>query len=153
MGYFERGIHQIAALPLFVNANGSVDLCLVTARGSGRWIIPKGNPILGLAPHEVAEQEALEEAGLVGEAHPDCIGSFRFDRRQTSCAVDVYVLKVERQLPAWPEMAERTILRCNAPTALQKICSQGLADLIGQYLHASQPSRQEELLEQHLGFA
>ena len=153
MGYFERGKHQIAALPLFVNANGDVDLCLVTARGSGRWIIPKGNPILGLHPHEVAEQEALEEAGLVGEAHPDCIGTFKFDRRQRSCAVDVYVLKVERQLPIWPEMAQRRTLRCSAHTALKKICSQGLAELISQYLHASQPSAHEVALEQHLGFA
>ena len=153
MGYFERDIHQIAALPVFVTPYGGVDLCLVTARGSGRWIIPKGNPIIGLAPHQVAEQEALEEAGLVGEVLPDCIGTFTFDRRQRSCAVDVYVLKVERQLPTWAEMAERTTLRCSAQVALRKICSQGLAELISGYLKVRLPPQQDDMQDTQPGFA
>ena len=153
MGHFERQIHQIAALPLYVNATGDVDFCIVTARGSGRWIIPKGNPIRGLAPHEVAAREALEEAGLVGEAQPDCIGTFTFDRRQTRCSVDVYVLKVERQLKIWPEMYERTFLRCNAQTAMRKICSEGLTNLIDHYLHTGRSVEPTDVLEQSKGFA
>ncbi len=133
----DRKLHQIAALPLFVKPGGRVDVCLVTARGSGRWIIPKGKLIRGLAPHESAAQEALEEAGLVGQAKRRCIGTFEFDRfrdgREETCAVDVYLLMVDRQLRKWDEMDQRTVLRCDVWTALSLICSPGLAMLINQF--------------------
>ena len=33
---------QVAALPLRLSKNGSVEILLVTSRDTGRWIIPKG---------------------------------------------------------------------------------------------------------------
>ncbi len=131
-------LHQIGALPYFINPNGGVDICLVTSRGGGRWIVPKGNPIRGLAPHEVAGQEALEEAGLIGQAGRGCIGTFSYSRNRngqdTTCSVDVYAMQVERQLHEWDEMHERTVLRCNVRTALSLISAPGLADLINKYV-------------------
>lgn len=133
-------MHQIAALPFFITPKGGVDVCLVTSRGGGRWIIPKGNPIRGLAPHEVAAQEALEEAGLVGHVGKRCIGTFKFDRsrngRDTTCLVDVYALKVERQMQTWTEMHERSVLRCNVKTALSLVSVPNLATLINRYVMA-----------------
>jgi uncharacterized protein len=129
---------QVGALPLFINATGGVEVFLVTARGSGRWIIPKGNPIPGLAPHEAAAQEAREEAGLVGVAEPHCIGTFEFSRRRrgrdTTCLVDVYPLMVELQLRKWAEAGQRSVLRCNMETALSLVGCSSLAFLIEQYL-------------------
>jgi 8-oxo-dGTP pyrophosphatase MutT (NUDIX family) len=91
---------QIAALPLCFAPAGGLEVFLVTSRGSGRWIIPKGNPIKGPSPADVAAQEALEEAGLVGRVSPKCIGSFAFERpRRVSskpCMIDVYPLFVEK---------------------------------------------------------
>lgn len=133
-------MHQIAALPFYDNPAGGVDVCLVTSRGGGRWIIPKGNPIRGLAPHEVAAREALEEAGLVGHVGKRCIGTFKFERsrngRDATCRVDVYALRVERQLPAWTEMHERSVLRCNVKTALSLVSVHNLAILINRYVMA-----------------
>jgi 8-oxo-dGTP pyrophosphatase MutT (NUDIX family) len=133
-------MHQIAALPFYDNPGGGVDVCLVTSRGGGRWIIPKGNLIRGLAPHEVAAREALEEAGLVGHAGKRCIGTFKFDRsrhgRDATCRVDVYALRVERQLPTWTEMDERLVLRCNVKTALSLVSVPNLATLINRYAMA-----------------
>lgn len=133
-------MHQIAALPFYDNPGGGVDVCLVTSRGGGRWIIPKGNLIRGLAPHEVAAREALEEAGLVGHVGKRCIGTFKFDRsrngRDASCRVDVYALRVERQLPTWTEMHERSVLRCNVKTALSLVSVPNLATLINRYAMA-----------------
>lgn len=133
-------MHQIAALPLYDNPGGGVDICLVTSRGGGRWIIPKGNPIRGLAPHEVAAREALEEAGLVGHVGRRCIGTFKFDRvrngRDTTCRVDVYALRVERQMQTWTEMHERSVLRCNVNTALSLVSVPNLATLINRYVMA-----------------
>jgi 8-oxo-dGTP pyrophosphatase MutT (NUDIX family) len=133
-------MHQIAALPFYDNPGGGVDVCLVTARGSGRWIIPKGNPIRGLAPHEVAAREALEEAGLVGHVGKPCIGTFKFERsrngRDATCRVDVYALRVERQMQTWTEMHERSVLRCNVKTALSLVSVPNLATLIYRYVLA-----------------
>lgn len=133
-------MRQIAALPLFIKPNGAVDICLVTSRGGGRWIIPKGNPIRGLAPHEVAAREALEEAGLVGHVGKRCIGTFKFERirngRNTTCLVDVYALKVEKQMQTWTEMHERSVLRCNVKTALSLVSVPNLATLIRRYVMA-----------------
>ncbi len=134
MGISSDHQHQIGALPFFVNSAGGVDVCLVTSRGGGRWIIPKGNPITGLAPHEVAAQEALEEAGLVGQAERRCLGTFEFSRIRhrsaTVCSVDVYAFKVERQLAAWDEMHERSVLRCDVKTALTLVNIPNLAGMI-----------------------
>jgi 8-oxo-dGTP pyrophosphatase MutT (NUDIX family) len=133
-------MRQIAALPLFIAPNGAVDVCLVTSRGGGRWIIPKGNPIRGLAPHEVAAREALEEAGLVGHVGKRCIGTFKFERirngRNTTCMVDVYALRVEKQMQAWTEMHERSVLRCNVKTALSLVSVPNLATIIRRYVMA-----------------
>lgn len=130
-------MRQIAALPLFINAAGGVDICLITSRGGRRWIIPKGNPIPGLAPHLAAAQEAMEEAGLVGEAAPDSIGSFAFDRirgkQAESCEVDVYALKVDRQLAKWAEMGQRKVLRCDAAQAQALVRPPELGALIRRY--------------------
>ena len=134
-------MHQIGALPILVNPNGGIEVCLITSRGGGRWIIPKGNPIRGLAPHEVAAQEALEEAGLVGQAERHCIGTFTFNRlrsgREMNCSVDVYPLKVERQLMRWHEMGQRSVLRCNVEMAMSLVSAPNLAILINQYVDAN----------------
>jgi len=131
-------VHQIGALPIFVNPDGSRDVCLVTSRRGGRWIIPKGNPIRGLAPHEVASKEALEEAGVVGKTGRRCIGTFVFSRQRDGheqvYSVDVYPLQVERQLRTWTEKEERSVLRCDVKTALSLVTGRDLASLINRYL-------------------
>jgi 8-oxo-dGTP pyrophosphatase MutT (NUDIX family) len=136
MGYHSRRIFQVAALPLIFGAEGRVDVWLVTSRGSGRWIIPKGNPINRVAPHEAAEQEAFEEAGLIGKVDERPIGQFEFMRRRDGsdmiCAVDVYLLKVERQMKKWPEMGQRSVLRCDLKTAVSLVEPAGLSSLISR---------------------
>jgi uncharacterized protein len=136
-----QGMHQIGALPILVLPDGSIEICLITSRGGGRWIIPKGNPINGLAPHEVAAQEALEEAGLVGQAERNCIGSFTFSRHrdglEMNCSVDVYALKVERQLTKWNEMGQRSVRRCNVEMAVSLVSEPNLSMLISRYAEAN----------------
>jgi uncharacterized protein len=145
----KRELRQVGALPLFLKADGGVEVYLVTARGSGRWIIPKGNPIPSLAPHEAAAQEAREEAGLVGVAEPHCIGTFEFSRRRrgrnTACLVDVYPLIVKLQLRKWAEADQRSVIRCNVETALSLVCSSSLAFVIEQYLVSTTRSGGSEL--------
>ncbi len=119
----------------------------VAQRGSGRWIIPKGNPIDGLEPHEVAAQEAREEAGLVGQMELQSIGTFEFNRnrggRETTCSVAVYVLKAEKQLRKWAERDQRSVRRCSLKKALSLVCSPGLAEIMRHYVELDQALQSE----------
>lgn len=127
---------QIAALPFWMSTEGSLEVFLVTSRGSGRWIIPKGNPIRGLNDKEVAAREAFEEAGLTGRIVSGRVGSFEFRRLRGSvqtCLVDVYPLQVKKQVRKWDEQRQRTVLRCDVATALSLVCSDSLATLIDTY--------------------
>lgn len=129
---------QIGALPLLLKPDGGFDLCLVTTRGGGRWIIPKGNPIAGLAPREVAAREAREEAGLIGQVGRSCIGSFALARRREGrdeiCDIDVFALFVERRLERWAEAHERSVLRCDPARAVALVRLPGLAAIIEDYV-------------------
>lgn len=85
---------------------------LVTSRETKRWVIPKGNPSPGLAPHTAAAAEAEEEAGVCGQVCPTPIGSYRYRKRRGSGAslmmdVDVFPMAVTRELPAWKEQTQR----------------------------------------------
>lgn len=101
---------QMGAIPYTV-VQGQVVFLLVTSRGSGRWIFPKGEPIEGLEPWETAAQEALEEAGVEGEVDPRPIGSYRTFKtlafRRKVVEVEMYPLQVTRQLDDWPEKGLR----------------------------------------------
>lgn len=130
-------LRQIAALPVRPNSDGSLDIFLVTSRGSGRWIIPKGNPIRGLAPEDVAAREALEEAGLIGRVSPRAVGSFEFQRIRSvsgeTCLVDVYPMLVDKQLRNFDEKRQRTVRLCNLETALSIVGWKELAAIIERY--------------------
>lgn len=89
-----------------------MEVMLITSRGTRRWIIPKGWPKIGLAPHRTAEEEAFEEAGLVGKVGKSQIGSYLYYKSfnrgvVASCSVRVFPLKVTRQHKFWPEKHQR----------------------------------------------
>jgi 8-oxo-dGTP pyrophosphatase MutT (NUDIX family) len=101
---------QAGAIPYTI-VQDQVVFLIVTSRRSGRWIFPKGAPIEGLAPWEVAAHEALEEAGIEGEVDTRLIGSYRtmktFAIRRAVIEVDMYPLRLTRQLDDWPEKGNR----------------------------------------------
>ncbi|MGB3339102.1 MAG: NUDIX hydrolase [Devosia sp.] len=89
-----------------------LEVLLITSRDSGRWVIPKGRPIRGHKPHQVARREAWEEAGVRGFVHKPPCGHFHYLKTLprgglAHCLVQVHVLEVARVMPAFPEMAER----------------------------------------------
>jgi 8-oxo-dGTP pyrophosphatase MutT (NUDIX family) len=90
---------QYAALPYRQSGGPLMEVLLITSRDTGRWIIPKGWPLKGKAPHKAAAREAREEAGLVGKIHRRPIGSFSYEKRLKGgkivvCEVQVFGLKV-----------------------------------------------------------
>lgn len=105
---------QCAAMPLKRDANGAIQVGLITSRGTGRWVLPKGWLKDGMPAYQVAEEEALEEAGLIGTMGTRAIGTYKYRKRlhllaSITCEVQVYPMLVTGQLADWREKGERRI--------------------------------------------
>lgn len=93
-------------------AKNDVLILLVTSRDTGRWVLPKGNIMLGIAPHRAAAREAEEEAGVRGTIARKPLGRFpyrkwRSAKRFDMAKVDVFALKVIKERASWKEQAQR----------------------------------------------
>mgnify|MGYP002151616608 CR=1 FL=1 len=104
-----RSEMQVAALCLD-DATGNV--LLITSRGTGRWIVPKGWPMPGRTLAEAAMQEAWEEAGVKGRIVQAEIGRYHYDKEQergfaVPIEVRVFPLYVDDLDDRFPERGER----------------------------------------------
>ena len=102
---------QYAALPHRLEGR-QVQVLLITSRGAGRWVIPKGWPIGGLSPSDAAAVEAAEEAGLEGEIDPRPLGSYAYVKRlkgqeTTQVQVIVFPFRVTGHAETFKEKGER----------------------------------------------
>lgn len=85
---------------------------LITSRGTGRWIVPKGWPMAGKTLAQAASQEAWEEAGVRGQVEECHIGTYLYDKVQDQgfaipVEVRVYPLTVEKLAKDFPEADQR----------------------------------------------
>ena len=109
----ERTAQQFAALCYRIRTDGGMfEVLLVTSRDSHRWIIPKGWPMAGKKPHEVAAIEAFEEAGVRGKVKKKPFGYFTylkmFDNGQRApCCVQVHLLDVKESCDVFREKGQR----------------------------------------------
>lgn len=126
--------HQFGVLPFLVEPEDRLRIVLVTSRGSGRWTIPKGNPMAGKKPHRAAEIEALEEAGLIGKVSKQPLGSYALWKRMSDhfvlATVTVFPFQVERLMPTFKEMAVRKVETFPQGIAADLVQESGLAELI-----------------------
>jgi len=110
---------------------------LITARGSGRWIIPKGYIEKGMTPAESAAKEAWEEAGVVGKVTDELIGTYRYRRPSGMFDVKVYPLEVESVLDRWDEMHVRRRKIVTPREALDMVCNKQLAGILSSFFKSS----------------
>lgn len=88
-------------------------IILITSRGTGRWILPKGWPIEGLDSPGAALQEAWEEAGVrEGLPSQEPVGSYGYDKGlpgdwSIPVTTMVYPVHVEKLSETYPEAHER----------------------------------------------
>lgn len=123
---------QAGAIPYAV-VDGQVAVLLVTSRRTGRWIFPKGGLMEGLAAHEAAAREAFEEAGVEGEVRDVPLGAWRTIKRRgvrvTPIEVEMFPLRVTRQLDNWEEQSQRRRHWAGLREARQLLRDPYLADL------------------------
>jgi len=106
---------------------------LITARNSGRWIIPKGYIEKGMTPAESAAKEAWEEAGIIGSVRHEKIGAYSYRRPSGIFSVKVYPLEVESVLDHWEEMHVRQRRLVTPSEAIEMICHKELRNLVTDY--------------------
>lgn len=126
---------QYAALPWRRRKNGEVEIMLITSRETRRWVIPKGWPMITLAAHDAAAQEAFEEAGVRGPVGEIPVGAFRYRKRLKTgrtqlCRVDVFALAVTSEAKTWPEQRQRQRRWVTAAEAARMVDEPGLRRII-----------------------
>lgn len=105
-------LQQVAALVYRYEAH-ELQVLVITSRGTGRWVIPKGWPQVGRTLAETAAREAYEEAGVRGEILSQPIGSFDYCKSDlppeciNQFTVAVYALHFIERAKDWPERDQR----------------------------------------------
>lgn len=128
---------QVAALCYRSTGRGK-EVLLITSRGTGRWILPKGWPIDGLSGSESALREAWEEAGVeADERHVSWLGQFEYDKELDSGGIvpvdaHVYLTPVLGLASRYPESGERRRKWFPVREAANLVREPGLRDILNR---------------------
>ncbi len=128
---------QAGAIPYTI-VKGTPVFLLITSRGTGRWIFPKGAPIAGYELWQVAAREAFEEAGVEGDVETVPVGRYRGLKgsiRTAPIDVQMFPLRVVRQLDVWPEKDRRHRHWVMLPEARRLLSEPDLAEM-AMLIHA-----------------
>lgn len=123
---------QVAALCV----NAAMDrVLLITSRGTGRWIVPKGWPMRKKSLPATALQEAWEEAGVEGVAGKKELGRYAYDKlRDHGFAIPVEVrifpITVQSLQDKFPEAGERRREWFRPEDAAPLVAEEGLRQAI-----------------------
>jgi 8-oxo-dGTP pyrophosphatase MutT (NUDIX family) len=100
---------QAAALCIRVGQSGEKRL-LLSSRGTGRWVIPKGTIEQGETARECAEREAFEEAGITGKVSKRPVGYYTYikEGKPQPLVVSVFTLKVKGEHGKFREKGQRS---------------------------------------------
>jgi 8-oxo-dGTP pyrophosphatase MutT (NUDIX family) len=132
---------QVAALCWRMH-KGRVEVLLITSRDTGRWVIPKGWPIVGLSLSGSAAREAWEEAGVEGQVRDQSLGAYLYDKiarpaTALPCSVAVFPLQVKTLHNRFPERKQRRRKWFPAADAAHLVAEEELRRLL--VLAAGQP--------------
>ncbi|MFQ5438302.1 MAG: NUDIX hydrolase [Paracoccaceae bacterium] len=131
---------QYAALCYRMRKGNRLEILLVTSRGKGHWIPPKGWPMKGQKPHDAAAIEAWEEAGVKGQVHDSALGRFKYGRMAgKSRATEAYVfpLEVKKLAKSFKEKGQRRVKWFKAKKAASLVREPKLRKMIRQFDPAS----------------
>jgi 8-oxo-dGTP pyrophosphatase MutT (NUDIX family) len=126
---------QVAALPIRRQEDGELQIMLVTSRGKGQWLIPKGWPMKGLRDRKAAAREAKQEAGVSGKVARKPLGSYKYAKgpQRRRIRVKVFVLLVKKQSRRWREAEQRRVMWSSLETAANTVGLPSLRRLINSF--------------------
>jgi len=115
------------------------EVLLITSRGSGRWIIPKGWPMRGRTLAQAASREAYEEAGIRGAIHEAAIGFYHYEKKDmrwdenNRFHVVVFAILYQQQKKKWPEQGQRILEWLPPAQAASRVEEIGLKKLLRNF--------------------
>lgn len=130
-------LQQYGALPFSI-VEGIPHIALITSKTTHRWIIPKGHPEIGMKKFHVAENEAWEEAGLIGKMKQNPflkVDTIKIKKGiEIPTELTVYLMKIKHFRDEWPEQDERE--RCFVPAieAMKMVSDDAMAKVIERFL-------------------
>jgi len=136
---------QYAALPYRIAQEDQLNILLITSRGTGRWVLPKGWPDGDETGPQAATREALEEAGVLGRIEPaHALGFYHYqkglkDGSAVTCRVTVFGLKVENFAGEFREKGRRALRWCSPTHAAEIVDEPELAHLLRCFAEATMP--------------
>ena len=108
---------------------------LITARGSTRWIIPKGSIDWELTAQESAAKEALEEAGIKGKVFPDEIGTYTYEKMGGQFKVRLYYMEVTKLKDDWDEKHFRKRKLVSPKQAIKKVVPAHVSVIMAKFFN------------------
>jgi 8-oxo-dGTP pyrophosphatase MutT (NUDIX family) len=128
---------QYAALPYRLQS-GRLWILLISSRRTRRWVIPKGWPTEGRAPHEGAAIEAMEEAGITGAISDQPLGSYSYlkDDQNLTIQVLVFPMRVDEQVLRFKEQGQRVATWFPVRRAARLVAEPSLRRLILDFAEA-----------------
>ena len=129
---------QVAALCWREGERG-LEVLIISSRGTGRWILPKGWPMRGKDLAGAALQEAWEEAGALFAPGPvTAVG--RFASRKVSdsgleepAELEVFAAPTRDLADDYPEAGQRQRRWVTPAEAAELVDEAGLAELIRRF--------------------
>jgi len=115
------------------------DILLITSRGSGRWILPKGWPMPGYSLAQAALRESYEEAGIRGLIHEPSIGTYFYEKKDMALMennlfqVVVFAVLYQSQKKKWPERGQRIFDWVSPQEASHRVEENGLKKIIQNF--------------------
>jgi 8-oxo-dGTP pyrophosphatase MutT (NUDIX family) len=121
-----------------VEGQAEPEILLLTSRGTGRWVIPKGWPMGNKSGSEVAKIEAQEEAGMIGDVEDDALGTYIYEKDMPDgyalpCQVHVYALHVTSTVKRFKEKGQRKIEWVSPAVAARRVREPQLRRLIRHF--------------------
>lgn len=95
--------NQSAVVPFRETGDDDLQVLLISSRKKKRWVIPKGIREPDMSPAASAAKEALEEAGITGVLSRNPIGGYRYGKWGGTCSVEVYAMRVDKEMDHWLE--------------------------------------------------
>ncbi|MDE0984246.1 MAG: NUDIX hydrolase [Yoonia sp.] len=127
---------QFAAL-CYRFKGGRLQVCIVTTRNTGRWILPRGWPTHKQTAHDGAAIEAFEEAGVTGQVFPDAVGTYVYDKPIDDgiapVLVVVYAIHAVDVAKKWPEKKQRKRRWVSLKKAAAKLQEPGLKHIVASF--------------------
>lgn len=132
---------QVGALCLRQH-QGQTQVLVISSRGTGRWIIPKGWPMRGRSLAAAALQEAWEEAGVIGKVGKTALGSYTYLKLEDEgfalrCEVRVFPVAVASLSEDYPEASKRDRRWLSLGEAAERVQEKALRHLLLDQIHDS----------------